>query len=63
MEHPDGTEMDLIYAGEKYHVVSPILGAHHAGILAGAFMVARESHIPPLDIVSYLRHIHLPHAR
>ena len=63
VEHPDGIEMDLISGEDSYHIVSPILGSHHAGILAGAFLAALELQIPPLDVVSFLRHIHLPHAR
>ena len=63
VEHPDGIEFDAQFAGQDYHIVSPILGDHHAGILAGAWLVAHEMHIPPLDIISYMRHIHLPHAR
>jgi len=63
LEHPDGLEMDFSFRVETYHLVSPILWSHHAGILAGAFLVAQESGIPPLDIISYLRHIHLPYAR
>lgn len=62
-EHPDGLEIDFSYKSDSYHIVSPILGAHHAELLVGAFLVAREMGIPPLDIISFLRHIHLPHAR
>ncbi len=63
VEHPDGIEFDASLAGEEYHFVSPILWDHHAGIIAGAFLVAHQMDIPPLEIISYLRHIHLPHAR
>ncbi len=63
LEHPDGVELDCARAGEIFHIVSPILGAHHAGILAGAFLVAEQVDIPALDSISFLRHIHLPHAR
>jgi UDP-N-acetylmuramoyl-tripeptide--D-alanyl-D-alanine ligase len=62
-EHPDGLEVDFSFQWNQYHIVSPILGEHHAGILVGSFLVAREAGIVPLDIISYLRHIHLPHAR
>lgn len=63
VEHPDGIEFDVSLADSSYHFVSPILWDHHAGIIAGAFLVAHEIGIPPLEIISYLRHIHLPHAR
>ncbi len=63
LEHPDGLELDALFAGQEYHIVSPILWEHHAGILAGAFLVAQKMEIPPLEIISYMRHIHLPHAR
>lgn len=63
VEHPDGIEFDASLAGENYHLVSPILWDHHAGIIAGAFLVAHQMDMPPLEIISYLRHIHLPHAR
>jgi UDP-N-acetylmuramoyl-tripeptide--D-alanyl-D-alanine ligase len=63
IEHPDGLEMDFSFQRQNYHLVSPILWEHHAGILAGAFLVAEKVGIPWLDIVSYLRHIHLPYAR
>lgn len=63
LEHPDGIEFDALFGPEKYHFVSPILGEHHAGILAWAFLVAQQMGIPPLEIISYIRHIHLPHAR
>ena len=62
-EHPDGTEMDFDFGWQTYHIVSPILGSHHAGILAGAFLVSLQVNISPLDAISFLRHIHLPHAR
>jgi len=62
-EHPDGLEIDFSFQGQNYHLVSPILWEHHAGILVGAFLVAREAGIVSADIISYLRHIHLPHAR
>lgn len=62
-EHPDGVEVDFTRGGETYHIVSPILGAHHAGILAGSFLVSEQAGIPALDTISFLRHIHLPHAR
>lgn len=63
LEHPDGLEADFSYKWDSYHIVSPILGAHHMELLAGAFLVADEAGIPPLDTISFLRHIHLPHAR
>lgn len=63
LEHPDGIEFDAMLADEKYHIVSPILGDHHAGVLAGAFLAAQQVGISPLEIISYMRHIHLPHAR
>ncbi len=63
VEHPDGLESDFSYKWNSYHVVSPILGGHHVELLAGAFLVAGEMGIPPLDTLSFLRHIHLPHAR
>ncbi len=62
-EHPDGIETDFSYKNTPYHLVSPILGAHHSGLLVGAFLVALEMDIPPLDRLSFLRHIHLPVAR
>lgn len=34
LEHPDGTEMDFSFEDRQYHIVSPILGSHHTGILA-----------------------------
>lgn len=63
LEHPDGLEVDFTYQSQPYHLVSPILGSHHVELLVGAFLVAREVDIPPLDIISFMRHIHLPHAR
>lgn len=62
-EFPDRTEFTLLHGEEKYFIVTPILGKHHAGLIAGAFMVALQMDILPLEIVSFLRHIHLPHAR
>lgn len=43
VEHPDGLEIDFVLQGQNYHLVSPIIGEHHAGILVGAFLVAREA--------------------
>lgn len=63
VEHPDGLEGEFAYKWNSYHVVSPILGAHHMELLAWAFLVAGEMGIPPLDTISFLRHIHLPRAR
>ncbi len=62
-EFPDRTEFALSHGNEQYSLVTPILGKHHAGLVTGAFMVALQMDIPALDIVSFLRHIHLPHAR
>lgn len=62
-EFPDRTEFTVLHGEEQYSIVTPILGKHHAGLIVGAFMVTLQMDIPPLDIVSFLRHIHLPHAR
>lgn len=63
VEHPDGIEFDISFEKKSYHIVSPILGSHHAGLLAGAFLVTHKMDIPLLDAIAFLRHIHLPHAR
>lgn len=62
-EHPDGIEFDATFQGEKYHLVSPILWEHHSIIIAGALLVTQKLNLPLLEVISYLRHIHLPHAR
>lgn len=62
-EFADRTEFQITHKEVTYSIVSPILGRHHVDLLAGAFMVALRMDIPAIDIVSYLRHIHLPHAR
>jgi UDP-N-acetylmuramyl pentapeptide synthase len=62
-EFPDRTEFVLAHGEEHYSLVTPILGKHHTGLVAGALMVGLQMGIPALDVVSFLRHIHLPHAR